>query len=394
MSDDHRSIVRRGRQPQSVSSPVVSPIWPSVVYASPDADALDAQYEGRLKGYTYGREGHPNWTMLAEKLDWMEGAEGGVVTASGMAAVGAVFKAVVRTGDHVVAGNQLYGRTLRMLRDEMPRIGVEVTLADPTDGAAFAEAIRPGTRLVLVEVVSNPTLRVADMEAIAAACHDKGVDLAVDNTFTTPRLYRPFNHGADFVIHSVTKMLAGHSDVTLGYAAARDPERARRLYDVSVTWGLTPSPFDCWLAERGLHSFDVRFDRAQANAAALAGHLAELPGVEAVLYPGRPDHPDHNRAAGLLNGQGGTMVSFRLKGGRAEINRFLRAAGHIPFAPTLGDVGTTLSHPASSSHRALTPEGRAALGITEGFIRVSVGIEEIGLLTREFATAIAASQAR
>jgi cystathionine gamma-synthase len=334
--------------------------------------------------------------MLAEKLDWLEGARAGVVTASGMAAVGAVLQSVLKTGDHIVAGNQLYGRTLRLLRDEMPRIGVAVTLADPTDGGAFAAAIRPETRLVLVEVVSNPTLRVADMETIAAACRDKGVLLAVDNTFTTPRLYRPFDHGADFVIHSVTKMLAGHSDVTLGYAAARDPERARRLYDVCVTWGLTPSPFDCWLAERGLHSFDVRFERAQANAASLADHLAGQQGVEAVLYPGRPDHPDHNRAAGLLgesgSNWGGTMVSFRLKGARAEVNRFLRAAEHIPFAPTLGDVGTTLSHPASSSHRGLTGEGRAALGITEGFIRVSVGIEEIGLLTREFATAIAASR--
>jgi cystathionine gamma-synthase len=392
MSDDHRSIVRRGRQPQSVSRPVVSPISPSVVYASPDADTLDAQYEGRAEGYTYGREGHPNWSILADKLDWMEGAKGGVVTASGMAAVGAVFQAVLKTGDHVVAGNQLYGRTLRMLRDEMPRIGVGVTLADPTDGKAFTAAIRPETRLVLVEVVSNPTLRVADMEAIATACSDRDVVLAVDNTFTTPRLYHPFAEGADVVIHSVTKMLAGHSDVTLGYAAARDPALVQRLYDVVVTWGLTPSPFDCWLAERGLHSFDIRFDRAQANAAALADHLAELAAVEAVLYPARPDHPDHNRAVALLGGQGGNMVSFRLKGGRAEVNRFLRAAEHIPFAPTLGDIGTTLSHPASSSHRGLTPEGRAELGITEGFIRVSVGIEEIGQLKREFAGAVAASQ--
>ena len=392
MSDNHRSIVRRGRRPQSASRPVVSPISPSVVYASEDADALDDQYEGRTQGYTYGREGHPNWTILADKLDWMEGVSGGVITASGMAAVGAVFQAVLKTGDHVVAGNQLYGRTLRLLKDEMPRIGVDVTLADPTDGAAFAAAIGPKTRMVLVEVVSNPTLRVADMAAIAAACRDKGVLLAVDNTFTTPRLYHPFEQGADVVIHSVTKMLAGHSDVTLGYVAARDPVLARRLYDVAVTWGLTPSPFDCWLAERGLHSFEVRFDRAQANAVALADHLAGLEGVEAVLYPGRADHPDHDRALALLGGQGGTMVSFCLKGGRMQVNRFLRAAEHIPFAPTLGDIGTTLSHPASSSHRALTPEGRAALGITEGFIRVSVGIEEIGLLKDEFAAAVAASR--
>lgn len=392
MSDDTpdpRSIVRRSAVPPSVSRPVVTPIWPSVVWRSEDADELDAQYEGRAKGYTYAREGHPNWAILAEKLDWLEGAANGIVTASGMAAVGAMFLAVLKAGDRVVAGDQLYGRSLRLLKEELPRMGVEVVFADPTDGAAMARAITPGTRLVLAEVVSNPTLRVADLPAIAAACKAAGALLAVDNTFTTPRLYRPFDHGADIVIHSVTKMLAGHSDVTLGWLAAKDPDLAKRLYTVAVSWGLTPSPFDCWLAERGLHSFALRFDRAEANAAALADHLAGLSGVAQVLYPGRPDHPDHNRAVSLLGGRGGTMVSFRLKGGRAEVNRFLRAAGNIPFAPTLGDIGTTLSHPASSSHRALTPEGRAALGIDEGFIRVSVGIEDPELLKREFGAAVA-----
>ncbi len=400
MPEDHRSVVRRGLRPESVSAPVVSPIWPSVVWASPDADALDAQYEGRARGWTYAREGHPNGAILADKLDWMEGvaADGwsGVVTASGMAAVGAVLKAVLTAGDHLVAGSQLYGRSLRMLRDELPRMGVEVTLADPTDGAGFAAALRAETRLALVEVVSNPTLRVADMAAIGAACREREVALAVDNTFTTPALYRPFDPGvgppADFVIHSVTKMLAGHSDVTLGYAAARDPAHAARLEEVAVTWGLTPSPFDCWLAERGLATFALRLERAQANAAALADHLAGLAGVEAVIYPGRADHPDHARAMALMAGQGGTMVGFRLAGGRAGVNRFLRAAEHIPFAPTLGDVATTLSHPASSSHRGLSAEGRAALGISEGFIRVSVGVEDIALLKRELAAAVAAAR--
>jgi len=382
MSDDHRSIVRRSRQSESASRPVVTPISPSVVYASPDADALDAQYDGRVQGYTYGREGHPNWTILAEKLDWMEGVPedsgGGVVMASGMAAVGVVFQAVLKAGDHVVAGNQLYGRSLRLLSEELPRMGVAVTLADPTDGRAFAEAIRSETRLVLVEVVSNPTLRVADMEAIAAARRENGALLAVDNTFTTPRLYRPLAHGADVVIHSVTKMLAGHSDVTLGYAAARDPELARRLYDVAVTWGLTPSPFDCWLAERGLHSFELRFERAQANSVALADHLAGLEGVESALYPGRPDHPDHNRAVALLGGQGGQYGQLPTAGrpGRGQPVPARRRAH-----PLRADLGRHRHHAVA-----------AALGITEGFIRVSVGIEEAWLLKREFAAAVAARQ--
>jgi cystathionine gamma-synthase len=170
--------------------------------------------------------------------------------------------------------------------------------------------------MILLEVVSNPTLRVADLPAIAQMARLAGILLAVDNTFTTPRGIRPFDHGADIVIHSVTKILAGHSDATLGYVAARDAAVRRAIYDFAVTAGLTPSPFDCWLAERGLYSFELRYDRAEANAAALAEHLAGLPGVRRVLYPTRPDHPDHNRAAALLGTRGGHMVSFEIAGGR------------------------------------------------------------------------------
>jgi cystathionine gamma-synthase len=395
MSDDPRSLVRRSRTPASVSRPVVTPLHPSVVYRSTDADELDAQYEGRAQGYTYAREGHPNATVLGEKIDWLEGvtpAMGrGTVTGSGMAAVGAVFLALLGAGDHVVAGDQLYGRSLRLLKQDMPRFGVATTFADPTDAAAIEAALRPETKMILVEVVSNPTLRVADMEGIARLAHDRGLILAVDNTFTTPFGWRPFDHGAHVVIQSVTKLLAGHSDVTLGWVAADTPERNRALYDQIVTWGMTPSPFDCWLAERGLHTFALRWERASANAARLADALAGLEGVERVLYPGRPDHPDHNRATALLGGRSGNMVSFALKGGRAEVNRFLRAAEHIAFAPTLGDVGTTISHPASSSHRALTSEARAAIGISEGFLRVSVGVEDGAQLAREFTAAVAAA---
>ncbi|MDT8345332.1 MAG: aminotransferase class I/II-fold pyridoxal phosphate-dependent enzyme [Thermohalobaculum sp.] len=395
MTHDPRSLVRRTPVPASVSRPVVSPIFPSVVYRSTDADELDAQYLGQVQGYTYAREGHPNATIIGQKIDWLEGvtpAMGqGVVTGSGMGAVSALFLGLCRAGDHIVAGDQLYGRSLRLLTQDLPRFGISATLADPTDAAAIEAAIRPETKLILVEVVSNPTLRVADMEGIAEIARRRGVMLAVDNTFTTPRAYRPFEHGANVVIHSLTKLLAGHSDVTLGWIAADTPARNKAIYDSIVTWGFTPSPFDCWLAERGLTTFDLRYDRAEANAVALAQVLAGLAGVEAVLYPGRADHPDHNRAQATLGGRGGNMLSFRLKGGRAQVNAFLRAAENIAFAPTLGDVGTTLSHPATSSHRGLTAEGRAALGITEGFIRMSVGVEDIGLLTREMTDAVAAT---
>lgn len=392
MSDIPENLVRRVIWPASVSRAVGTPLQPSVVYASESPDQLDAQYQGVVKGFTYAREGHPNAEVLATKIDALEGATGGLILGSGMAAVTAVLMGVLGAGDHVIGGDQLYGRSLRLMGQDLARFGIATSLADPTDVAAMAAAIRPETRMVLIEVVSNPTLRVADLEGIAGLCRARGILLAVDSTFSTPRGIRPLEYGADFVIHSVTKLLAGHSDVTLGYVAARDPAHRRAIYDFAVTTGMTPSPFDCWLAERGLYSFHLRYDRAEENAVRLAAHLAAMAGVKRVLYPLRPDHPDHNRAVGLLGTRGGNMLSFELEGGRAAANAMTRAMPDVAFAPTLGDIGTTLSHPASSSHRVMTEPARVALGISEGFFRVSVGVEDIDLLIRDFSTGVAAAR--
>ncbi|MFA3915597.1 trans-sulfuration enzyme family protein [Ruegeria hyattellae] len=383
------SIIRPDPLPESASRPVATPLSPSVVYASDTPDALDDQYDGRVQGYTYSREGHPNADVVSKRLDAMEGASGGVVMGSGMGAVTAALMGLLSAGDHVIGGSQLYGRSLRLMGEDLPRLGIATTLADSGDIAAMTAAVRPETRMILVEVVSNPALNVADIQGLAALCRERDILLAVDNTFTTPRAFRPLEHGADIVLHSITKLLAGHSDVMLGYAVARDSELSDRMRVFSVTTGLTPSPFDCWLAERGMLSFDLRFDRAQASASMLADHLATLPGVKRVLYPTRADHPDHARAMQLLNGQGCNMVSFELDGGRAAANAFTRAADGLSFAPTLGDVGTTLSHPASSSHRALSVADRTARGLTEGFFRVSVGLEDPEVLKAVFTQAIA-----
>ena len=393
MRNSKGSLMRPDPLPHSASHPVVTPLSPSVVYASETPDALDDQYEGRVHGYTYSREGHPNADVVAKRLDAMEGMSGGVVTGSGMAAVSAILLGLTKTGDHVIGGNQLYGRSLRLMKEDLPRLGIETSLADPADIAAVRAAIRPETKMILVETVSNPTLAVADIDGLSALCKETGILLVVDNTFTTPRGFQPFDHGADIVIHSITKLLAGHSDVMLGYVVARDPALNERLSVFSVTTGMTPSPFDCWLAERGMLSFELRFERSQATAAALADHLAGMPGVKRVIYPTRKDHPDHDRAMDLLKGQGCNMVSFELEGGRAAANAFTRAADGLNFAPTLGDVGTTLSHPASSSHRALTPEERAGLGLSEGFFRVSVGLEDPAALLAVFSDAVAAAAA-
>ena len=382
------AAIPRIHWPESVSRPVAAPLHMSVVYASESPDELDDQYEGRAKGHTYSREGHPNAAVLAQRIASLEGAPNpGWMTGSGMSAVAAVMMALLEKGDRVVGGDQLYGRSLRLMAEELPRLGFETALADPTDAAAFSEIVAAGTRIVLIEVVSNPTLRIADVPAIIRAAHDAGALVVVDNTFTTPAGFRPFDHGADIVIHSVTKLLAGHSDAMLGWVCARDAGVQKRIETTAITLGLTPSPFDCWLAERGLHSFALRQAQAERTAAALADRLADLPGVERVIYPGRVDHPDHARAAELLLGSG-NMVSFELRGGRAAANQLVRAMPEIAFAPTLGDIATTLSHPPTSSHRALTPDGRRALGITEGFFRVSVGIEETAPLLDVFERAV------
>ncbi|QFT63127.1 PLP-dependent aspartate aminotransferase family protein [Roseivivax sp. THAF30] len=375
------------------SKPVVNGIQPSVVYASETPDALDDQYEGRAQGHTYAREGHPNADLVASAVARMEGMEAGLTIGSGMAAVTAVLLGLTKAGDHVLGGDQLYGRSLRLMSEDLPRLGIETSLADPTDAAGFAAAIRPETKLALIEVVSNPTLRMADLDGIAEACRERGVILVVDNTFTTPAAIKPIEHGADIVLHSVTKLLAGHSDVTLGWVGAKDPVQRKAIYDFAVTTGMTPSPFDCWLAERGMMTFPLRFARAQETAERLAAHLARQKGVTKVLYPTRDDHPDRARAQGLLRGQGCNMVSFEIEGGRKAANAFTQGAADIAFAPTLGDVGTTLSHPASSSHRALSAERRAVLGMSEGFFRVSVGLEDPDALIAAFDAGLVAARA-
>ena len=371
--------------------PLVSPLQSSAVYVASTPDELDEIYEGRVPGYTYAREGHPNADVLARQIDALEGIQGGTITGSGMAAISSIFLGLLKAGDHVLGGDQLYGRSLRQLTEDLPRMGIETSLADACDRDAMQAALLPNTRVILIEAVSNPTIRIADVESAAALARQVGAMLVVDNTFATPLGFDAFGYGADIVVHSVTKLLAGHSDVTLGYVVAKDPALNEKISTAVATWGLTPSPFDCWLAERGMLSFPLRYERACFNSAELASTLAELPGVKRVLYPTRSDHPDAARA-GMLSEQGGNMLSFEIVGGRSAANKLTSAAQPIAFAPTLGDISTTLSHPASSSHRSMSDAAQADIGISEGFFRVSVGVEDIEFLKDTFSKAIAASQ--
>jgi cystathionine beta-lyase/cystathionine gamma-synthase len=375
---------RKSQAELGVSKPLVPPLYQSSVYTLPDLDALDRIYDAGEPGFIYARDAHPNARRLAASLAAVEGGAWAAVTGSGMAAVSAILLATVEKGGRVVASNRLYGRSTQLLHQELARFGVQTTFVDVNDEGAVARALETPARLLFVETVSNPLLRVADLDALGRLAHERGCLFVVDNTFATPALCRPLERGADLVMESLTKMIGGHSDVTLGVVCGRGDLQAEVGQVVSI-WGLASNPFDCWLAERGLATLALRMRAASANSAALADWLAGQRGVARVLYPGRPDHPDHALAGRVLSGGHGNMLCFDLAGGREAVNRFLRRARGVPFSPSLGHFSTTCSHPASTSHRYVSPAERQRQGITDGLVRLSVGVEDLEAIQREMA---------
>jgi cystathionine gamma-synthase len=366
------------------SAPLTPPLYPSAVYTLPDLDALDRILDANEAGFIYARDAHPNARRLAAKLAELEGARWALTTSSGMAAISTLVLANVEHGQHVVASNRLYGRTTQLFQQELPRLGIQTTLVDISDLNEVKAALQTPARLLIVETISNPLLRVADLPALIQLAHDARCSLVVDNTFATPVLVRPLDLGADFVMESVTKMIGGHSDVTLGLVCGTN-DMQPKLSQVSSIWGFSSSPFDCWLAERGLDTLPLRMKSACANAAALADWLSHQPGVARVIYPGRADHPDHELARRLLRGCFGNMLCFDLASGREAVNRFMRQAPGISFSPSLGHTTTTCSHPATTSHRYVSPVERERQGITDGLVRLSVGIENLSLIQSEMA---------
>jgi cystathionine gamma-synthase len=371
-----------------VSVPLVPPLFQSSVYTLPDLDALDRIMNGEAAGFIYARDGHPNARDLGNRLAQMEAAEWGLVTSSGMAALSTLFLALLESGQHVVASNRLYGRTTQLLQQELGRFGVPTTFVDTSDEQALRAVLERPTRFVLVETLSNPLLRLADVPRLADICHQRGAKLVVDNTFATPALFRPLEHGADLVMESLTKMVGGHADITLGLVAGRG-DLLPELSQVASIWGFSANPFECWLAERGLATLDLRMRQASQNAAALADWLRKQPGIRSVTYPGLKDHPDHKRTRELFGGYFGNMLCFDLAGGREAVNRFLRQARGIPFSPSLGNVTTTCSHPGTTSHRYVSPAEKQRQGITDGLVRLSVGIEPLATIQQEFVKGLA-----
>ncbi len=366
------------------SFPLVPPLYQSSVYTLPDLDALDRIMEGEEPGFIYARDGHPNARMLAAKLAHYEGGRWGVVTASGMAAISAILLATVQQGGRIVASNRLYGRTTTLLERELSHYGIKTVFVDTNDLDEVRKALRSRTRMLFVETMSNPMLRVADLRELARLAQDQECLLVVDNTFATPVLVRPLELGAHLVMESLTKMIGGHADITLGVVCGLD-DYYTEVNEAASIWGLASNPFDCWLAERGLSTLVLRMRTAMDNAAALALWLKQQRKVSQVVYPGLPEHPDHQLAGTLLWGGCGNMLCFELHGGREGVNRFLRKAPGIPFSPSLGNTTTTCSHPWTTSHRYVSPAEKQRQGITEGLIRLSVGCEDVEQTKEELA---------
>ena len=373
--------------------PKITPIYQTSVFKFEDLNELELYFGEPGSRYLYSRNGNPNSDELAEALTRLEGGAGAVATGSGMAAIFAALLTYCTAGDHVLCAADIYGGSSALLSQELSRLGITVSYVPfeelTTNLAAYAQ---PRTRLLLCETISNPLLRVVDLPAAAEAAHALGLKLVVDNTFASPIITRPFEHGADLVMHSVTKYVAGHSDVTAGAVVARTAEDAARLKQLGTLFGLTLSPMESWLAVRGLKTLRLRMAAHCENAQAVAELLASHPAVGEVFYPGLPQHPQHMLAAAQGIGLFGGMVSFRLADDTTEaVSRFMRVSQRFPFAPSLAGVDSSLSYPAGTSHRSLTEEQRQELGITAGLVRLSVGIEPAAELLADLEQALDAN---
>jgi cystathionine gamma-synthase len=368
-----------------------SPVVPDITVGSASAYADLQSLETAMAGHRgYGRWGTENHRQLEQAVAALEGVgvSGRVealAVASGMAAIATAVLTETNSGDHIVAAEDCYGTTVTFLRDDMARFGISTTLVDIQDLNRVGAAVTARTRLILCEVCTNPLIRVPDLEALAAIAHERGALLVVDNTVPTPALSQPFRWGADVVVHSATKNLSGHADVVGGLVLGRPAwlEGARAW---ARSFGPSLGPFDAWLALRGVRTLAVRMERHTQNALALARFLEGRPAVSHVYYPGLPSSPFCQRAMRLLPQGAGALLSFELEGGLPAMLGRLRL---IRLMPSLGHVATTLSHPASTSHRGLSAEDRSRVGIQAGLVRCSVGLERVDDLTADLEQALA-----
>lgn len=336
----------------------------------------------------YTRWGNPTLAVLEQKVAALEGGEAALATASGMAAISTALLTAVRAGDHVVATTGLYSGTYSFITRDLPRLGVETTLVEATDPAAFAAALRPQTRVIYLESPGNPALALNDLVAIADLARARGILTMIDNTFATPFNQRPLSLGMDVVLHSATKFFCGHGDALGGLIVGPAEFVQRALKGPLRTFGGCLAPFNAWLIARGVQTFPLRMARHNANALALADWLAAHPAVAWVRYPWHPSHPQYELARRQMPGGGGGVVVFELKGGVAAGAHLLDRVRLCALTVSLGDTRTLITHPASTTHHSVPPEARLAAGLSDGLVRLAVGLEDVADLIADLDQAL------
>jgi cystathionine beta-lyase/cystathionine gamma-synthase len=362
--------IHEGVTPDPTTGAILTPIFQSTTFVQ---DSVD-EYMG--KGYSYSRAGNPTVRAFEEKLTALEGGVDTTAYASGMAATVAVFLALLEAGDHIVVADVVYGGTYRFADQFLTKFGVAVSFVDTSDTEAVARAIRENTKMVLTETPANPTLKVTDLAAISAICKEQGVLHVTDNTFLTPYYQRPFELGADIIIHSTTKFLDGHNATLGGAVVVDDADLHDRIAFARISAGLVMSPMVAWLTLQGVKTLSERMDRQSANALAVAEFLQTHDRVEYVNYPGLPAHPQHELSAKQASGFG-ALVCFEVEGGEAAGKKLMNSIELWSLAENLGSVESLITHPVTMTHAAVPRDERIAAGITDGLVRLSVGLEDV-----------------
>lgn len=368
--------------------PKTTPIYQTSVFTFEDLNDLELYFDQPDHKYMYTRYGNPNSDELADEVNSLEGGAGALATSSGMSAILTAVLTYCQSGDHVLCAEEIYGGSAALLSQELTRMGITVSYVPSAELYTLDGHVKENTRLLLAETMSNPLLQVVDLHRLSTETKRTGIKLLIDNTFASPVITKPLHLGADMVIHSVTKYLSGHSDVTAGAVVAAKAEDIERGKQIMRVYGLNLSPFESWLAARGLKTLNVRMKQHCFNAMAVAEFLCNHPKVKQVWYPGLAQHPQHKLAKAQGSGMFGGMLSFRIEDDLDTVNTFMRSLKHIPFAPSLAGVSSSISHPLRTSHRSLSPEQQQKLGITLGVIRLSVGIEETVNLLADLAQAL------
>ncbi len=389
MNDDYSfdTLAVRAGQVRSQFNEHSEALYLTSSFVFDNAAQAAARFSGEEEGNVYARFTNPTVTMLQERLAALEGAAGCIATASGMAAILAMIMALLKGGDHIVASRSIFGATQQLLGNILPKFGIATDFIDGGDPAAFRAALRPNTRLVFIETPSNPLTEVLDIAALAQVAHQAGALLAVDNCFCTPALQRPLALGADLVIHSATKYLDGQGRV-LGGAVCGSQVLIDEVFKFLRTAGPTLSPFNAWVILKGLETLNIRMQAQSANALELARWLEAQAKVTRVFYPGLPSHPQHALALRQQAG-GGAILSFEVDGGRDAAWRVVDHCRLLSITANLGDTKTTITHPASTTHGRISAEARAASGISEGMLRIAVGLEAVADIKKDLARGLA-----